>query len=167
MPDLSQVVWRVCPALTYAHICNPSMRPFEPCRGVLSAFCLLFRSNLRVQVNFEETGATLGHFRLSLFDTLTSSHRILCYAILSLPQSLGSCSLVGRCFTNFSAEHPWVTPIRATALPWPQCYSMRVSRSQVPSCPTAPPTTCQRRTGVCSVPTPARPMFAIPSHRTC
>ena len=54
MPVLSQVAWRVCPALMYAHVFNPSMRPFEPCREVLSVNCHLFRSNLRVRVNFEE-----------------------------------------------------------------------------------------------------------------
>ena len=39
------------PASLFAHINNPSMRPLEPCRGVLFVFCSLFRSNLRVQVN--------------------------------------------------------------------------------------------------------------------
>ncbi len=85
----------------FTPICNPSMRPFVPCRGVLSAFYLMFRSNLRVQVNFGEPLlpwdvlvfiATSSTFLL--FDMLTLGRRFLHYTILSIPQSLGICILV-------------------------------------------------------------------------
>ena len=61
----------------------------------------MFRSNLRVQVNFGEpllpwdvlvfiaTGSTF-----LLFDMLTLGRRFLHYTILSIPQSLGICILV-------------------------------------------------------------------------